>query len=575
MKSKHLFLLAIFSILGLQVFLCSNVIQAATLSVVPSSASGSYTTGQVFSVSVLVSTIGSDPLNAVSGVVSFPANILQVVSVDKSNSIVDFWIGEPSFSNSEGTVSFEGGSYNPGFSGAGGKVINILFKAKTTGSATISFLSSSILANDGRGTNILDTANATTIAIASGQETSVETADTVASQSLVVYSATHPDSTKWYAAKKANISWKVPKGTNAVRTKLDQNPSTVPSVLYSPAILEKEVELTDDGVWYFHVQARDNSGWGPVTHFKIQIDTTPPNQFSVTFPHGSATDDPRPVILFNTTDDLSGIDYYDVAIGGANAVRVNHNLVDSNPYAVPDQDPGKRDIKVVAYDRAGNSTFATTSFVVSELQPPSFDEIPKTLTEGDSLQFNGTTYPKATVTIFLKDEKGETMSQSVLAGPVSGRFLIVWNKYLSRGTYIMTSQVVDERGAKSLLTPEETITVQMPALSRIGVPILNYVTFLIIVIGSVAGIIAWSWYLLHQLRKFRRKLNSKIKKVDEHVHADFKRLIKKLSTHIKELEKASSKRSLTPEENRCITAFQEEIENAEREIEDDIRKIIE
>ncbi len=571
-KSKYIFLLTLLYGVGI-LFFVPQIAQAATLSVVPASASGNYTVGQVFSVSVLVSTVSSDPLNAVSGVVSFPANILQVVSIDKSNSIIDFWIGDPSYSNSEGTISFEGGSYNPGFSGAGGKVVTILFKAKTAGVATLSFLSSSILANDGRGTNILDKANPTTITVTVSQIVPINTADTVGSQALSVHSSTHPDSTKWYSAQEANVSWKLPKGATAVRTKLDQSPSSIPSVMYSPPVLEKDVELTKDGIWYFHVQARDDNGWGSVTHFKIQIDTTPPNPFNVTFPHGSTTDDPRPVILFNTTDDLSGIGYYDVSVGGANAVRVDHDLVKSNPYVVPDQDHGERAVKVVAYDKAGNATFATSSFMVSSMQQPIFDKIQDTINEGDSLQFSGTVDPKTTLTIFIKDRQGNELSQSIIAGAVTGRFLLVWSKYLPSGVYVMTAQVTDDRGAKSILTPEQIITVRSPVLTRVGVPILNYVTFLVIILGSIAGVIAWLFYLAHLLRKFRRRLDTRLKKADEDIRGDFKKFAKVLSTHVKALEKASTKRILTNEESKLVTALQEALKEMEDEVEKDVREI--
>ncbi len=551
-----------------------SVSHAATLSIVPSGTAGSYAAGQLFSVQVSVSTVSDEPLNAVSGVISFPTSLLQVVSVDTSGGIVDFWIGNPAYSNAEGTINFEGGIYNPGFSGAGGKVLSVLFKAKSAGPAVLSFISSSVLANDGRGTNILDSASPVTVSIGATQTPPVTTAEAVGNHSLLVYSSTHPNPTAWYSATKAHVSWKLPKGATAVRTKLDQNPFTVPSVLYSPPVSEKELSLTQDGVWYFHVQAQDNVGWGPVTHFKMQVDTRPPEPFTVKFPHGASTDDPRPIILFNTTDKLSGIDYYDVTVGGAHSVRVNTDIVDSNPYSLPDQDPGERAVKVVAYDRAGNAAIATSSFMVSGLLVPEFDEVTESLVEGDNLQFVGSTYSKAKVTVFLKDEDGNVTEQSTMSG-VTGRFLIVWKKNLVRGTYVMTSQVTDERGAKSVLTEERFIEVRSPALSRIGIPILNYVTFLVLIIGSLGAILVWSWYVIHHVRKFKKKLGGKVKRTEERVHADFKKLSKIVSTQVKILEKVSAKRALTSEETALVETFREALSDAEESIEKGIREMAE
>ncbi len=83
-----------------------DIAHAANLSVVPAGASGSYSVGQVFSVSVFVSTADGESMNAVSGTLSYPANLLQVVSLDKTASIVDFWIGDPSYANGIGQVQF-------------------------------------------------------------------------------------------------------------------------------------------------------------------------------------------------------------------------------------------------------------------------------------------------------------------------------------------------------------------------------------------------------------------------------------------------------------------------------------
>ncbi len=546
--------------------------EAAVLSIAPSDASATYTVGQVFSVPVLVSTVSGIPVNAVSGTISFPTNSLQVVSLDTSGTFVDFWISKPVFSNSEGTINFEGGSYNPGFLGSGGKIVNILFKAKAVGPATVSFLSSAALANDGRGTNILIKANPATLNIVPSSALVPDVANTVESQALSAYSPTHPDQTKWYNLTTAKVAWRLPTGTTAVRTRLDRSPSTIPSIMYSPPISEKEVEISSDGVWYFHVQARNDSAWGPVTHYKLQIDTTSPDPFSIEFPHGSTSDDPRPVILFNTTDGLSGMSHYDVVIGDLDLVHVDYKSVDSNPYAIPDQDPGDQVIKVVAYDVAGNAAIATSTFTITGLKQPEFDAFPEILTEGDSLQFLGTTYPYATLVVTITDSVGQPVTQEAVANS-AGRFIMIWQKYLNKGLYTMTSHVVDERGAKSVSIDERLITVRPPALTRIGVPILNYMTFLAIVIGGIAAIVLWSWYLLYHVRKLNRKLSSRLRAADESVHTQFKKLQRSVSQQVKALEAASERRTLTPEESRLIDGLRDAIDEAEEVVEREVKDI--
>jgi len=113
-------------------------IEAATLSFSPSS--GSYAVGNSISVNVFISN-SDQSMNAASGVVSFPSDKLEVVSVSKTGSIFTLWVQEPSFSNSAGTVTFEGIVLNPGFMGANGKAITINFKVKAAGVAVLNFSS--------------------------------------------------------------------------------------------------------------------------------------------------------------------------------------------------------------------------------------------------------------------------------------------------------------------------------------------------------------------------------------------------------------------------------------------------
>lgn len=126
--------------------------EAATLYLSPSS--GNYYKGENFQTRILVN---SDvAINAVSGVLNFPTRYVKIISVDKKNSILNFWIEEPSFSNAgtSGNVRFEGVVLNPGFTGSGGSIATITFRVDDAGAADFNFSQSAILANDGLGTNV-------------------------------------------------------------------------------------------------------------------------------------------------------------------------------------------------------------------------------------------------------------------------------------------------------------------------------------------------------------------------------------------------------------------------------------
>lgn len=126
---------------------------AATFSLSPSA--GTYSVGQTIAVNVVLAT-PAQSVNAVSGKLTFNPSLLQAVSISKAGSIIQIWASEPTFSNSEGSVSYEGVVPNPGYQGSNGRIVTIYFKVKTSGvKASVIFGSASALANDGMGTNIL------------------------------------------------------------------------------------------------------------------------------------------------------------------------------------------------------------------------------------------------------------------------------------------------------------------------------------------------------------------------------------------------------------------------------------
>lgn len=135
---------------------------AATLSVAPSAYT--VTAGDVVRVRVVVNS-GGDAINTSEGVLQFPADVLDVVSVDKSASIFSIWVDEPTFSNQLGTVSFSGGLPSPGFTGVSGTVINVVFHAKRAGTASLSLSGATVRANDGLGTDVLQGASGTTLTV--------------------------------------------------------------------------------------------------------------------------------------------------------------------------------------------------------------------------------------------------------------------------------------------------------------------------------------------------------------------------------------------------------------------------
>lgn len=96
------------------------------------------------------------PMNAIGVSLVYPPEHVLVEEIDTSGSIVDLWVEEPKFSNTEGKVKLSGGVTNKtGFIGRG-HVATIVFQALSPGRAPITITDAVLLARDGKGTNILE-----------------------------------------------------------------------------------------------------------------------------------------------------------------------------------------------------------------------------------------------------------------------------------------------------------------------------------------------------------------------------------------------------------------------------------
>lgn len=559
-------------------FLVAPLARAATLYFSP--ASGSHAVGETFSVGVYVSS-SDQAMNAASGMISFPADKLAVTALSKTGSIFNLLVQEPSFSNSAGTVNFEGIVLNPGFSGASGKVLTVTFKAKAAGSAPLTFSSGAVLANDGQGTNILTSLGGAAFSL--GESAPITAPEAAAPKPTgvglpagpVISSPTHPDPNKWYAFKNAKFTWELPSGVNGVRLLVGQNPNAVPTVTYIPPIRERELTDIEDGTWYLSVRLRNNAGWGEISHFRFQVDTKPPEPFKIQFIEGKETQNPRPTVLFNTTDSLSGIAYYKIKISDGDSFVINSQIVSSNPHTLPPQTPGKKTILVQAFDQAGNYQTAAEEFTILPLKAPVITDYPKRLQSKETLIVKGTTnYPQAQTTVWLERE-GEKAQSQIVRNDTAGNFTFVAAEKLKDGTYQVWAEVTDERGAKSTPSEKIAVTVEPPAFLTIGARAVSFLSVAVPLAVLVFILLFMMWYGWHKFKSWRKKLG-KIKQQEEDVQAElalqkaFVLLKDDLHEQIAMFEKTRTKRQLTTEEKKVMRRLKKDLDDAEKILKEEL-----
>jgi hypothetical protein len=340
-------------------FLVPGVASAATLELVPASAT--VPVGGIVNSSVLISS-SDQAMNAVSGTLTFSPSQFEVVSVSKAGSVLTLWVQDPAFSNSDGTVTFGGIVPNPGYQGSRGKVLSVTLRAKRAGQAVVSFSDSSVLANDGNGTNILTTALPASYTVTSSAPsppaTPVPAAPAIGPE-VHITSSSHPDETRWYQATHAVLDWTNAPDVTAVKLSYDRDANGSPQVTYDEPLAHKELDLTD-GIWYFHLREKTAAGLGRTAHYRIQIDTAPPTVPSISFPNGARTATTSIATRFVATDAESGVDHYALALDG----RTQEISADKGKgdYALPVTTAGPHTLVVTVFDKAGNSSEADADF---------------------------------------------------------------------------------------------------------------------------------------------------------------------------------------------------------------------
>ncbi len=541
--------------------LTAQTASAATMYFSPSS--GDFTVGNILNASVLVNT-GGVSVNNADAVINFPSSLLEIISVTKSSSIFSLWVEEPAFSNSAGTISFNGGIPTPGFNGSAGKLLNVTFRVRNPGLASLVFSSAAVRANDGYGTDILKTKSQAQFNLIS-EEKPVQTTPALGTpQAPKISSPTHPDSNVWYNNTNPLFTWSVPSGVTSVRLLYDTRAVSSPSVSYG-AIDHKQLSAVGDGVYYFHAQFANASGLGASAHMRFQIDTIPPKPFPIYVVHESDSDDPRAIISFETIDTASGIDRYTVSVGDANPVTVQPAEATKGAYVLPVGKDGRQTVVVKAYDRAGNSTTESISLTVVALDPPTITDYSKQVSEGEPFTVFGTTYPNASVVITIKNPSGDTDSASAIAD-ASGEFSFAWTKRLTPGAYSFTAVTKNTMGAISPSTESRTFVVSSTPLAKWGNTIFGYLLFLFVIIAVIAFLIAVAMVLWYRLARLRHWLKQFTTRSERSVQYDFERIMDDLHSLAVLLHKTKQQRQLTEEEDVVLEMLKKHLKKMEDDI---------
>lgn len=545
--------------------------EAATLSLSPST--GVYTSGQNFNARVLVNTNGAG-INAADGTITFDPAQLSVVGIQKG-SIFNLWTADPSFSNTAGTISFSGG--NPtGYSGSNGTILTITFRSKGSGSTRVQFTKGSVLAADGRGTNVLTSMNGGNYTISAADVTPepevieyVAPANTPAAP--VVSSNTHPDPSTYHQNSTVHLTWNLPSGVTGVRTLLDGNSGSIPTKVYDSPISEITIEDLDEGVQYFHIQFRNDEGWGRVAHYRLGVDTEAPSKFLISLPEGADLSNPEQTLLFEIEDETSEVRRFVIELDGGEAFEYIDET-SSSSMTLPPLDPGRHSVILEAFDEAGNSLISTFSFSILAFDKPQFTEYPSQINEEVIPVIKGITRPDSTVEITLEKPAGDEEKYEVKSDE-TGEFTFIPDSRLSQGVYELRAVAIDQYGAKSEPSDPIRIAVQQPGYVKIGSFLLSVLSIVVPLIGLVVLLVLILWFFIIRLRRLRGGVRRESREALSILGDEFGKLRKELAEQEKLLSKSRKTGKLTKAETALITTFEAHLVEAEKRVEKEISDV--
>jgi hypothetical protein len=585
MRRKSPFLSSILSLIIAASFVWPSFAipaQAAGASLYLSPNAGSYDVGKSFNVSVVINSGGGVGINSADGVIKFDPSYLTVTKVSDTASIFKMWTTAPTYSNTAGTVSFSGGS--PGsYTGSAGTVFSISFSSKKSGTTDVSFSSGKVLANDGKGTDVLSGMGKATFSIVEPKKeepvkkeevvkpVKKETVEKPAEEKPKgllpplpeINSKTHPDDKLWYANNDPEFSWKVLADLSGVSHAVTKNPTDDPGKENKGIIETEKYENLEDGVQYFHLKYQNQYGWSQIAHKKIMIDATPPQDFEVKLDNSGDNTNPVPHLVFFTTDKTSGLDHYEVSVGDKRA-KLTLDDMKSGFYQTEILAPGDYLASVAAYDKAGNAASTTLSFSVEPLRAPIITSMPETISKNEDLIIQGTSfYSNVKIKVYISQSGKETIEGEAETDE-AGNWSFLYKEGLGKGNYEVWAQVIDKRGAMSLGSSKRVLTVVSPSI------VCEYGLWIILVLILI--IISLITYIIYERRKFSEE-RRRIKREAEELKVKMGKIFYALREEVDELmELADKKAGLSESERRVKEKLQESLDISEefigKEIED-------
>jgi hypothetical protein len=564
---------------------------------------GDLITDQQLNVSIKIKTDGEETLNAIQGKINFDKDQLEVTSISRGDSSFNLWIQDPIYSNKEGTIEFIAGVAG-GISGSSLQVIEVSFRAKNEGVAMLNFdkNESKIAANDGLGTDILSMVLNATFKILPtpllpiikpGIPTPLPTPPPpppveqvpppIQIERPIIISKKlpeipelkvilYPDQAKWYnKISSFLVKWELPEDIIGISTAINKNPVFDLKTSKDEGLFDAKIfPALDNGLNFLHVQFKNTQGWGKIAHYKIAIDTMPAFDFDLSVKEGSVTDNPQPILMFMSSDQLSGTDHYQIRIPEHEPINTQETT-----YKLPLLEPGNHEISVRAYDKAGNISESNIQLNILPITSPDILFFDKEIFIGtESLSLKGRSSPNGKILIHVKKITGETFFFSTSEVNNEGFWEAVLTPSFKKETYYLEVKAQDERGALSLPVKSSFIQVREKPIFVIGnFEITTKIFFGGIIIILLSGFLSGFLFFRNKVKKKEELVAQKIIIAEKDLLSLFKIIMNDLEKALKAFDDKKIDKNEVIELELYLKRIKEKINNTKKYIIEGIEEI--
>ena len=340
----------------------SPALYNSTLGLLPDS--DIFTDAEPHTITVSLSS-GGELIRAAEATLSFNPSAVSVQKVSLANSLCDQKLFSTTvIDNTGGTITISCAAGPGGFQGKNGTLAQLEIMPKHIGQYDLAFdmVRSHVYADDGLGTDVLRTA-------VGGSYQVQKPSDSPTMPVLPIFSLSDPNSEQWYNTKTILLSWDPNNEYPSYVYAFDMNATTSPALPTTNNAIS--LLATQDGVYYFHIAGMRGTTEGPISHFKVMIDSTEPDAPDILLGASSVQTGDMVRIQASSHDGLSGLQRFLYA-------RINNGMFSpfTSPASYSFPKAGTYILTVRAYDNAGNWSESSRTIRVTA---PSFFESIKNL----------------------------------------------------------------------------------------------------------------------------------------------------------------------------------------------------